>query len=272
MSRRRRRQPPKRGRHKPNWVYGVVIGAAIFVAIGIITLLQIFKAEEVDERLCPKDSGAVAGLVVLFDLTDSLNRVQHRRLRGILDTRIGEAGQNTLIAVGAVREDASERDAEFALCKPATGEKANELYQNPRLIEERYREEFLAPFEDIVEAMLDSSVADRSPIMESLQALLVSVPGFVDAKYPRRVIIVSDMIQNSEAFSFYQGDNWQDFMRSQDSQRLADRLVGVELEICRIPRPGTKVNSAVVDDFWVNYFDRAGASRILTSTCQLGDL
>ena len=248
------------------------MAAAIIAAIGGVVLVQSFKGEAVDDRLCPKNSGPVAGLAVLLDLTDALNPVQHKRLRGLLDKRIADAEQGTLIAVGAVRADASERDADFARCKPATGEKANELYQNPRLIEERYRKEFLEPFEAIVSAMLDSPAANRSPIMESLQALLVSAPGFVDASYPRRVIIVSDLIQNSEAFSFYRGDSWRRFVRSQDAERLAGRLRGVEVEICRIPRPGAKIDKAAVDDFWVNYLDRAAASRILTSTCPLGDL
>lgn len=274
MSRRPRKRRPirRRGRRTPNWVWGGVMAAAVIVAIGGVVLVQSFKGEEVDERLCPKAAGPAAGLAVLLDLTDSLNPVQHKRLQGLLDKRIADAGQGTLIAVGAVRADASERDADFARCKPATGEKANELYQNPRLIEERYRKEFLEPFGAIVSTMLDSPAADRSPIMESLQALLVSAPGFVDASYLRRVIIVSDLIQNSEAFSFYRGDRWRRFVRSQDAERLAGRLQGVEVEICRIPRPGSRVDRTAVDNFWVNYFDRAGASRILTSTCPLGDL
>ena len=152
------------------------------------------------------------------------------------------------------------------------GEEANALYQNPGMIEERYRKEFREPFDSIVSAMLDSRGADRSPIMESLQALLVSAPGFVDATYPRRVIVVSDLIQNSETFSFYRGDIWRRFIRSQDAERLAGRLQGVEVEICRIPRPGGRVDKSAVDDFWVNYFDRAGVNRVLTSTCPLGDL
>ena len=274
MSRRPRKRRPTRGHggRTPNWVWGAVMTVAVIFAIGGVILVQSFKGEEVDDRLCPKASGPAAGLAVLLDLTDSLNPVQHKRLRGLLDDRIGDAKQGALIAVGAVRADALERDADFALCKPATGEKANELYQNPRMIEERYRKEFLKPFEAIVSAMMESPAADRSPIMESLQALLVSAPGFVDATWPRRVIIVSDLIQNSEVFSFYRGDSWRRFIRSQDAERLAGRLRGVKVEICRIPRPGSKVNKAAVDDFWVNYFNRAGASLVLTSTCPLGDL
>ncbi len=152
------------------------------------------------------------------------------------------------------------------------GEKANALYQNPGMIEERYRKEFREPFDSIVSAMLDSRGADRSPIMESLQALLVSAPGFVDATYSRRVIVVSDLIQNSEAFSFYRGDTWKGFIRSPDALRLAGRLQDIEVEICRIPRPDAGVDMKQVDNFWFNYFNRAGVSSIRTSTCPLGDL
>ncbi len=248
------------------------MAVAIAVAVVLAVLVQSFKEEEVDERLCPKASGPVSGMAVLLDLTDTLQPVQYQRLRDLLDDRIRDASRGAIISVGAVRADASERNADFVLCKPATGEKANEFYQNPRLIEERYREEFLVPFKTIVSAMLNSPEADRSPIMESLQALLVSTPGFVDATYPRRVIVVSDLIQNSETFSFYRSDTWQRFVRSQDAERLAGRLQGVVVEICRIPRSGARVDKAVVDDFWANYFDRAGASDVLTSTCSLGDL
>ena len=233
---------------------------------------SVFKEEAVDEWLCPKISGPAAGLAVLLDLTDPLNPVQHKRLDGLLDKRIADAKQKTLIAVGAVRAAAGERGAGFARCKPLEGEEADDLYQNPRMIEDRYRKEFLEPLGTIVAAMLESPAADRSAIMESLQALLVSTPGFVDATYPRRVIVVSDLIQNSETFSFYRGDTWQRFIRSPDALRLAGRLEGVEVEICRVPRPGAGVDMKQVDNFWVNYFSRAGASSVRTSTCPLGDL
>ena len=259
----------------PNWMWGAVTATAGVVAIGAVLLVQfVFKGEAVDDRLCPKASGPAAGLAVLLDLTDTLNSVQHKRLRGLLDKRIADAGQGTLIAVGAVRADASKRDADFARCKPATGEKANELYQNPRMIEERYRKEFLEPFEAIVSTMLDSPAADRSPIMESLQALLVATPGFVDAAYPRRIIIVSDLIQNSETFSFYRGDTWERFIRSPDAHRLADSLQNVEIEICRIPRPDAGVDMKQVYRFWFEYFrkDSLEDNPFAPAKCSLGDL
>ena len=152
------------------------------------------------------------------------------------------------------------------------GKQANELYENPRQIQERYQQEFLDPFKTMADKLLNSPKADRSPIMESLQALLVGTTGFLDASYPRRVIIVSDLLQHSNAFSFYRGGNWKQFERSPHIGRIGNGLKGVKIVLCRVPRTRTAINTAVVDDFWANYFDRSGASQVSTSECTLGDL
>lgn len=272
MARRRRGRP---GRRKSAWVEKAGWSAVVLVIVALVAgvvFVELDKPEGTDENLCPAKSGPVAGLAVLLDLTDPLKKVQLERLRGILDRRIADAIPNTLIAVGTVRVDAGARGADFALCKPASGEHASTIYENPPMIAERYRQKFQNPFSDILDRMLRSPTANSSPIMESLQALLVGAPGFVDAKYSRHVIIVSDLLQHSTAFSFYRGDNWRRFVRSPAAERLAGRLKGVVVEICRVPRPNARVNKAEVDNFWVNYFDRAGVRRVLYSTCPLGDL
>ncbi len=273
MTRRglKRKAARRRGR-MPDWVsYGMIAGAVI-IAIGFFFFQSRLKGDELDARLCPKTAGPSSGLAILLDLSDPLEPVQQQRVRGFLEKRIAVAGQSTLIAVGAVLAGAGGENYSFARCKPMEGEDASEYYQNPRKVEERYQNEFRKPFESKLLSLMSSPVADQSPIMESLQKLLVSTPGFVDASYPRHVIIVSDLIQNSEAFSFYRGDTWSSFIESPDARRLAGRLRAVKVEICRVPRPGARVDMSRVDEFWIRYFDRAGASSILTSTCPLGDL
>ncbi len=256
-----------------NWLWGSVIAAIVtLVVVTLIFMKTRLETGGVDEWLCPDNSGPTAGLAVLLDLTESLNSVQHERLRGVLEDRIANAQQGTLIAVGAVREKDDDRGTEFARCKPMEGQQANDVYQNPRIIEERYNENFLEPFQAILTDMLDRPEENASPIMESLQSLLVSIPTFVDAEYPRRVIIVSDLLQHSEAFSLYRGDTWRRFIQSVNAPRVAGRLMDVTVEICRIPRPNAAVDDSQADNFWINYFDRAGVQRIVTSSCDLGDL
>ena len=119
-------------------------------------------------------------------------------------------------------------------------------------------------------------LARRAPIMESLQALVAETPLLVEVasstdQRDRRVVIVSDLLQNSEVVSFYRGQDWSDFEASRDFARLARNLDGVEVEILRLPRDEPAIRDPkVIDDFWVSYFDMQGAIRVNTRT--IGDL
>ena len=258
----------RKGRQTGWWALIVVTLMGLAV---LVVFLREFRPPTIDETtLCPKETGAAAGIVILLDLTDPLSQTQHARLRGIFEATLAEAEANTLFAVGAVRTDPSRRGAEFKLCKPLEGSEANELYQNSRLVQDRYRKEFERPLDSVLEEMLAAKAADRSPIMESLQALLASTPGFLDAKYPRHVLIVSDLLQHSASFSFYRGGTWQTFIRSPDSRRQARNMNGIDVKIYRVPRLNARLKNADVEDFWANYFDRAGVRSI--SVEWLGDL
>lgn len=226
---------------------------------------------ELDEAtLCPKDTGPHAGLFILLDLTDPPGRTERSRLRNLLKQEVADAIPYTLIAVAAVAVDPAARGVSFSLCKPLEGEDANELYQNPRLFARRYDEEFKKPFDDMIDRMLRSEGAPRSPIMESLQAGLAETPGFLDAAWPRRVVIASDLLQHSDSFSFYRGDDWRSFESSTAFGRMAKTLDGVDVEILRLPRAVSGIDPAAVDDFWVRYFDRSGAESVKAQT--IGDL
>jgi len=256
--------------HSSGWYWLIIIILVLSVGGSVVTYQLWFKPPEYNKStLCPK-TGPEAGLVILLDLTDRIGATQHIRLRSILEKEVLDARQNTLIAVGAVNPNPGKRGIDFALCKPLEGSAANQLYQNPRLITKKYEMGFQKPFAASLEKMLKAERADRSPIMESLQAALAATPGFVDAEYPRRVIIVSDLLQHSAVFSFYRRDTWRKFQRSRDFERLARTLHGVDVQILRLPRPKARIDPVEVGDFWVNYFDQAGARRIRYR--MLGDL
>lgn len=281
---RRRRSRARAGRPIHPLVGGLLIAFSILLLIGGLVAIwpkegpqamlgALFSlwnpTEHNKETLCPK-TGPEAGIVILLDLTDRIGATQQARLRDLLEKKIADARQNTLIAVGAVGSAPAERGVDFALCKPMEESAANKLYQNPRLVAESYEKRFQRPLKASLEKMLIFRSAERSPIMESLQAALASTPGFLDAAYSRRVLIVSDLLQHSAAFSFYRGDTWRKFQRSRNFARLARSLHGVDVEILRLPRPEAKIDSAEVEDFWANYFDQAGARRVRSR--MLGDL
>ena len=148
---------------------------------------------------------------------------------------------------------------------------ASALTQNATLIDQRYRTRFIEPLQGRITDLTGISGASQSPIMESLQALVASTPGFVVFDGPRRIVIVSDLLQHSDAMSFYRGGDWDSFHASPAFQRLGSTLAGAEVALLQIPRPGEGVHDPrILDDFWARYFDVQGAR--LPSVKRLGDL
>lgn len=242
-------------------------GAAAWFVADVLT-----SREEVDEAsLCPA-AGPPSALAILLDLTDPLAPAQASRLQAILDREVAAAPTGEMISVGVVSEDPGRWGALFALCKPESGETANMLYENPRLIAERFEDAFRGPFEDLVDATMRAGEQDRSPIVESFQALLSETPHALGEGRPLRIVVVSDLLQHSDLLSFYRGDGWDAFEASGGADRLSRNLDGAQVTILRIPRtdaPGEAL--AQVDPFWARYFDRQGASAPI-DVAILGDL
>ena len=152
-----------------------------------------------------------------------------------------------------------------------TGAEGGDLTRNSRMLEERFEDGFMKPFHAEVDSMLDAKEAASSPIMEALQALLGGMRAVsTKAGAHRRVVIVSDLLQHSDAMSFYRGHDWQSFKASPAFRRLAHALEGTDVILIRIPRASARVDTAAVDDFWVRYLEVQGAERVDVET--LGDL
>lgn len=223
------------------------------------------------ETLCPLATGPVAETVILFDLTDPLAAAQTSQLLQHLESEFANAAIGTQFTMGVVSENPADWGATSPLCKPHSERDVSALTQNVPLVKQRYEERFLAPLERNLQRMISASGANSSPIMESLQALTTGTPGFVTFTGPRKIILVSDLLQHSDAMSFYRGDDWQRFAASPAFQRLGRTLNGVDVEIFAVRRVMEKIKDpAAVEDFWLRYFDLQGAR--LPKLHSLGDL
>lgn len=250
----------------------VTIGVCLVIIGGVLLGSQsLLSKSKIDEATLCHLGGPVNISSILLDLTDPLNDTQRARLKTIIENEITSSSTDTMIALGVVSEDSQRWGAMFAKCKPATGEEANSLYENPTLIAARYNREFLTPIRNTLETSLQGEIQNESPIMEALQSLIASTPDFTRARGQRKIIIVSDMLQHSDYLSFYRGQGWDYFVTQEGEERLAGNLSSVVVEILRIPRSGSNVPSRdIVEDFWTRYFDRQGSRP--PSVSSLGDL
>ncbi|MDO5759257.1 MAG: hypothetical protein Q4P24_17750 [Rhodobacterales bacterium] len=224
-----------------------------------------------DVTLCPVQHGPAGMTAILVDLTDPISPAQHALLTALLDKEIADAPRSTQFTMGVVTEDPADWGASAPLCKPQDRDTAGALTQNATLIGQRYRERFLAPLQADISRLTSVSGANQSPIMESLQALVADTPGFVTFDGPRRIVIVSDLLQHSDVMSFYRGGDWDSFRASPAFQRLGSTLSAADVTILQVPRPGEGVRDPrILEDFWARYFDAQGAH--LPVLKRLGDL
>lgn len=260
----RRRRSRRRGRGG-----GTVLGAGLvavalagFGSLGWL-LWDRARAPGIDAAtLCPED-GPAGHLAILVDTTDPVSATQLRAARARIEGLIEAAPDFTRVSFATVAPDAAPVRS---LCKPPRD--ASALTGNPRLVAERYDAAFLAPVRATLDGLLAVPTADSSPIIEALQSFLSAIPGFAAAAVPREVVLVTDLVQHSEVFSFYRGGDWASFRASGAADRLARSLEGAEVAILRLPRPAAP--TAAVDDFWVRYLDAQGAARVEPTV--LGDL
>ena len=276
MARTKRKPVRKRSSRGSGWgAVPYVIGALI--AVGVLVAALYLKGQTEDQMavdpktLCPVSTGPVAMTAILFDLTDPLTPAQSKQLTQYLDLEIAKATTGTEFTMGVVREDPADWGATEPLCKPRTGDDVSQLTQNVRLVTQRYEERFLTPVRENIQRMIAATAAKQSPIMEALQTLIADTPNFLTYAGPRQVIVVSDLLQHSDAMSFYRGDDWQSFANSVGYSRLGKTLIGADVTIFTVPREVAKIKDpAVIEDFWLRYFDVQGSQ--LPTFKNLGDL
>lgn len=265
---------------KPKSRFPAVLGGVLMVsalaAIGVIVYFvwELQKDCCLDDRLCPED-GPTGYVALLVDATDPIGAGMAASVRTELDRIIRQSPAGTMIALATVRPPGSGETAVLERCHPGDPDLANPLYQNPKQIAEQFEEEFIGPLNREIDALLSMGTADSSPIAESMQKLSHEVLARDPRQVPRRIVLVSDLVQHSEIFSFFRGDTWERFRASPDYDRLGRSLTGVDVQFVRIPRDVRRRDGSVISqddvwDFWVGYSDTQGAQSVDRSV-RIGD-
>lgn len=275
---RRRKSKSHRSRKRRGTDWSAIGGAVLllFAIIGIVALIAarfyFGNPEKIDPvTLCPV-SGPTQAFAVVLDVTDPLQSRMQRRVESILKKEIAQVPSGTRLTLGMVSSDPVIRNnPKFNICKPLEGKDASNLYQNPAIIAKRFNTYFVKPLDDALVSLLSAEPADTSPIMESIQATVISAFQGLTEDTPKRLIIVSDLLQHSDVFSFYRGGNWNSLESSPDFGRLGRNLSGVDVMLYQLPRPkASNRQGSQMLEFWRRYFEVQGANRVQRNV--VGDL
>jgi hypothetical protein len=88
----------------------------------------------------------------------------------------------------------------FSLCNPGRASDTTILTSNPRRWEKKFIESFGRPLDEKIEQLTRPAQGDSSPILE----ILIDITNREElnrGSIPRRIVIVSDMLQNSDAYT-----------------------------------------------------------------------
>ncbi|MEM5518616.1 hypothetical protein WNY37_16785 [Henriciella sp. AS95] len=212
---------------------------------GVFVLIAVLTPKPFDEQsLCVESDTLPPHTAVIVDKTDEYSQVQADRIAAAIRRE-----QNTL-ALGE-RFSLYELDARgrfdprgaFSLCNPGRGDQANPLFRNPKRMEERYTEMFEGPLDGVLDDLVEPKEAPSSPILEAI-ARLAQTEAYSPAAPSRRLLLISDMLQNSDAFTAYGGGGVEmppdspapSSVADAITDRFGDNLRGVRLEVLLIPR------------------------------------
>jgi hypothetical protein len=247
---------------------GLIILFAIALFIFLMLALRFWLERTryaIDEvTLCPIDAPLSGHTAILVDRTDALSNEQSRALRQLVESLGSSIRRAEKLSILAITSDAQNSlQRLFSLCSPGGEIDANPLYQNPKRMQRRFQESFGRPLDEVISDLQSASSSDYSPIIETVNALTREQdfkPGILD----RKLIIVSDMLQNTRGYSHYN--------RRSDVLSIAEReyvrrhkpaLNGVNVTVRLIVRPRLAYRQGPNHkEFWQRYFTEAGASSI----------
>ena len=151
----------------------------------------------------------------------------------------------------------------LSVCKPS--HEGNEWTQNVKKMERKFQSEFMGRLNAEIDKATSTALGGRSPIMEMIQFIsLESAISLGSEGKPKHLTMVTDLLQNSEAYSDYRQKNGQ---KSEPSSSLITNLKGWDVKVLSIKRYGKDqlIQDQSHSTNWTSWFEKSGATSA-TST------
>jgi len=243
-----------------------LIAIGITLIVGIVAIGIYFSADQESNRIDPETlCGSAPPLYVdlIIDATDPYNPTQRRYLQQFIQRLIIDLPVSSRLAIHPVR-DQTPRLPTLVRCKPEDGHNANPLYQNRAQIQQQWQHDFMVPVEAQFTRLTEQEGADQSPLMETIQAVAIESYQPLPLARPKRLIIISDLLQHTEGWSHYNDPIALEALEQRPYyQRLRTDLRGAEVEFLMIRRAGfEQLQQQRLAMFWAEYVTNMGGKFI----------
>lgn len=259
MTRRHRRERGSdRRRRQDRWGM-VLVGIAVVGVVAVLAVRMLLEPAPPTADGCPS-RGPTALLAVVIDSTDSLTEAQRINVQNRLVAAVDSVEAATAVQVWRVAPTGSAvpQPVGEPLCRPDTRQSG--WVSNPTLTAERYQE-FRTKVLGQIAGAVDSKSESESPILETLQAVQLR---YFDAESYRRVpvkrvVIVSDLVQNSRQLSLIgRAKTFSEFSATPEFRSVRVDMNGVAVDALQLNR--AQIASPVgLITFWQQLLNSYGA-------------
>ncbi|MFN3834317.1 MAG: hypothetical protein ACK4NO_00305 [Glycocaulis sp.] len=205
-------------------IFNLLVVVGVLGAISYAAL--VLQPEEYDpETLC------LVGVtpphtIVMIDRTEvRYSPDQARRINSVIQEARRELEIGERLSLFELNHRGQVRNTNrFSVCNPGRGDQINPLYRNPNRVQMRYEALFDRPLDRALDGLLELIDSPVTPLLESLAEL--GTRHDFDTSVPRRrIVLISDMLQNTQLYSVY------GYARVDLANRLpAPRTIATEIE------------------------------------------
>lgn len=240
---------------------GIALGGTALVVVLLLFMLRPEPEPRDPETMCP-DAGPSQVTAIVVDTTDRIGAPTRLDILGRLDDLVANSQTDEkMIAyeTSPVEGDSRPMPPRLTVCNPGDPDSANPLISSPELIRRRLEERYKTPLSELFQELIEGEQSASSPIMETIQA--ISVTELARSSYagiPKRLILISDLLQHSKHLSLYDDPlDYDVFTSTSGADALQTTLRDVVIEILFIHRQAHAQigTTARLVDFWERWFD-----------------
>jgi uncharacterized protein len=242
----------------------IIICAIFFIGIGVIAIIVNNNKIELDENtLCLAKKPPSGHTAILVDRTDPLSQNQSKWLFILVNkikANLPVYGKLSIIPI--TKESGKFLNPIFSLCSPRQGNKANPFYENPRKLKSFFDLQFGRPLQKVLNNLSKGETYSESPIIESIQRL-TQAETFSTIAENRKIIIISDMLQNTRSINHYKKYSADSFIESKYFNEIKPELNNTDVIVyylaSNIPKT-LKYQGERHKKFWKNFFIESNAA------------
>lgn len=249
-----------RRKEKGPWFWRATIGAMVAGVFAVFAVVALNVPPTVSkDTACRVDRDDPAHTVLLIDQSDPFNPNDLDWVYEFVDMEaraLPKYGKLTVMVPNAVNPYSPT--AIFTACSPGNPGEANPITQNPRMVEQAFQKKFYQPLKVVVEAALMDEEQPSSPLFEAIYSI-ADRADFQAGNVERRLVLVSDLMQHSDGFSFYRlGADYEAYLASKLAE-TSPAMADVDVVARIVPRQMYDLPMADVKAFWRAYFTDANA-------------